>query len=235
MNMNIAFVLAGGSGTRMGNIEKPKQFLALGSKPIIIHTIEAFKINKNIDAILVLVPENWKGYTVDLIEKYDLDGENVFVHVGGASRNETILSGCKFIEDKFDEQDYIILTHDSVRPFITQRIIDENIKNVSRGFSVDTVIPAIDTIVCSENGNTISKIPNRNNMYQGQTPQTFYHSDFMQILTKVSVQDLSKYSDACGMFLDNGLGSVLVKGEQYNIKITTQYDLDIANSILEVK
>lgn len=232
--MNIALILAGGSGTRMGNVEKPKQFLKLGQKPILVHTIEAFLLNGNIDHVIVLVPDLWVQYTEDLIKNNNLLSDRLHVHEGGASRNETIISGCDFINKKLGIEDCVLVTHDSVRPFITQRIINDNISSAKSGVAVDTVIPAFDTIVRSVDGETIQDIPVRSELYLGQTPQSFKLSDFKEITSKLSHQELETFSDACGLFIKNNKQVKLVNGEQYNMKITTQHDLDLANSILRI-
>ena len=123
-----AVVVAGGIGTRMGNIEKPKQFLDLGSKPVIIHTIEKFVLHPGFEKVIVLTPRAWVGYTQDIVRKYIPGAEHVVVISGGDTRNETIMNSIRYIEaeGKLDDET-VIITHDSVRPFLTHRIIEENI------------------------------------------------------------------------------------------------------------
>ena len=84
-----------GKGTRMGNTEMPKQFLMLGDKPIIIHTIEQFMINPKIRKVIVCCPKVWVSYANDLLKKYDIDNDRVEVTAGGVNRNESIMNGCK--------------------------------------------------------------------------------------------------------------------------------------------
>ena len=160
-------ILAGGSGTRMGNTEMPKQFLMLGDRPIIIHTIEQFLINQSFSKIVVCCPKEWVSYAEDLLEKYNIDTERVEVTAGGATRNDTIINGCKLIEEKYGLTDKdVIVTHDAVRPFVNQRILDDNIKAAKKYDAVDTVIPATDTIVYSKDGKIITEIPDRKECYQ---------------------------------------------------------------------
>src|SRR5574344_2098175 len=94
-------ILAGGSGSRMGNTDMPKQFLMLGDKPIIMHTIEQFMMNPKFNRILVCCPKEWMSYAGDLLKKYDIDSEKVIVVAGGSSRNETVLNGCIYIRDNY--------------------------------------------------------------------------------------------------------------------------------------
>lgn len=233
--MIFAVILAGGTGTRMGNTEKPKQFLNLGSKPIIIHTIEKFYINSMFEKIIVLTPKEWVNYTMDLIEKFLPDSDNLVVIEGGNLRNDTIMAAIDYIEDNYDLDDNdIILTHDSVRPFVTYRIIEDNIKVSMKYGACDTVIPATDTIVESKNSKTVSNIPRRNMMYQGQTPQSFRILKLKELYGKLTEEEKELLTDACKIFLLKNEKVALVKGDSTNIKITYAYDLKVANSILSI-
>ena len=167
--MIYALILAGGIGSRMGNVEKPKQFLHIGQKPIIVHTLEKFYVNSKIDRIVVLCPEQWVSYTRDLLKKYIAASDNINIIAGGATRNETIMNGIRFIAEQGElAEDTVVVTHDAVRPFVTHRIIEENIELAQAGYACDTVIPATDTIVESMDGQAISAIPDRSKYYQGR-------------------------------------------------------------------
>lgn len=232
--MNYALVLAAGKGERMGHTSMPKPYLSLGEKPIVIHTIEQFLINKNIDKIVVCCEEDWVSYCKDLIKKYIPNNDNIFVVFGGKTRNETIYNGCKFISDQFGlKEEDIVVTHDAVRPFINQRIIEENLKKINEYDGVDTVICATDTIICSKDGKEIDKIPIRNEMYQGQTPQTFRLTKLINILESLTEEEKAILTDACKAFIIRGEKVGLVLGEESNIKITKIYDLKLANAILK--
>ena len=232
--MIYAEILAGGKGTRMGNTEMPKQFLLLGNKPIFIHTVEQFLLNRRVDKILICCPEQWMAYTRDTLKKYHADMERVFVVKGGTTRNETILNGCTFIEKNFGlNNDDIILTHDAVRPFINQRIIDDNIDGTLKYGAVDTVVEAFDTIVHSADGEVITNIPVRSEMYQGQTPQSFNIKLLMSFFNSLTNEEKEILTDACKAVVIKGNDVPLVKGEVYNMKITTQHDLKVANGLVE--
>ena len=226
-------ILAGGSGTRMGNTEMPKQFLMLGDRPIIIHTIEQFLINQSFSKIVVCCPKECVSYAEDLLEKYNIDTDRVEVTAGGSTRNETIMNGCKLIEEKYGLTDKdIVVTHDAVRPFVNQRILDDNIKLAKKFDAVDTVIPATDTIVYSKDGKVITEIPDRKECYQGQTPQTFNIKKLMELFESLNKKEKEILTDGCKIFSLKGENVGLVDGEVYNIKLTTLYDLKIARAIL---
>lgn len=232
--MIYAEILAGGKGTRMGNTELPKQFLMLGKKPIFVHTVEQFLLNRRIDKILICCPSQWMAYTRDTLKKYVFDTSKIDIVEGGKTRNDTILNGCYFIEKKYGiNDDDIILTHDAVRPFLTQRIIDDNIDEVLKYGAVDTVVEAFDTIVHSIDGKIITDIPVRKEMYQGQTPQTFNIKLLMSLFSSLTEEEKSILTDACKALVIKGTKVRLVKGESSNIKVTTQYDLKVANGLVE--
>lgn len=229
--MNFGGILAGGQGTRMGKTDLPKQFLMLGEKPIIIHTIEQFLISPVIDEIVVAVPANWISYTQDIVEKYCANN-TIHIIQGGNSRNDTIMNICKYISENSKEEENIVVTHDAVRPFITQRVIKDNVETCNKYDAVDTVIPATDTIVESKNGETISNIPVRNEMYQGQTPQTFKVKSFMNQYNNLTEEEKQILTDAAKVYVLKEKRVGLVKGELYNIKITTKHDLKMAKLML---
>ena len=232
--MIYAEILAGGKGTRMGNTNMPKQYLPLNKKPIIIHTIEKFILNDRFDKILVVTPKEWINHTKDIIKKFIGNNERLIVVEGGKDRNESIMNGIRYLERTVGIQDDdVIVTHDSVRPFLTHRIIEENIDMSLKYGAVDTVIEAIDTIIQSEDGEVISDIPVRDTMYQGQTPQSFNIKMLTAHYNSLTDQQKQILTDACKICALKGEKVKLVRGEVFNIKVTTPYDLRVANAIIQ--
>lgn len=232
--MIFAAILAGGVGSRMGNSDVPKQFLNLGDRPILIHTIEKFIINSKFDKILVLTPNNFINSTIDLIKNIEGETDKIIVLEGGETRNDTIRNAIKYIKSNFSiDDDSIIVTHDSVRPFVSHRIIEDNIKMASEYGACDTVIPATDTIVESVEGDTISSIPLRDHYYQGQTPQSFKINKLDSLYNNLSKEEIDSLTDAAKIFTLNNEDVFLVEGDVTNIKITYPYDLKLANTILK--
>jgi 2-C-methyl-D-erythritol 4-phosphate cytidylyltransferase len=159
---------------------------------------------------------------------------NIIVIEAGKVRNETIMNAIDYIETNFSiNNNDIIVTHDSVRPFVTHKIIEENIKAAKEHDACDTVIPASDTIVESVEGEFVKNIPNRINMYQGQTPQSFKILKLKQLYNNLSSNEKEILTDAAKIFIMNDEDVFLVKGEITNVKITYPYDLKVANSILK--
>ena len=221
-------VLAGGVGARMGNVEKPKQFMEVAGKPIIVLVLEKFVVHPGFDKVLVLSPKQWIRYTQDLIRKYIPQQERVIVLEGGDTRNETIMNAIRYLEQQeLLDEETVIVTHDSVRPFVTHRILEEK-----EFGACDTVIPATDTIVQSISHEIISDIPDRSIMYQGQTPQSFRAKKLKRVYESLTDQEKEILTDACKIFVIKGEDVRLVQGEVSNIKITYPYDLKVAESLI---
>ena len=208
-NNIFGIILAGGQGTRMGNAERPKQFMEIGKKPIIIHTIEKFAIHSAFDKVIVLSPRAWISHTRDLIRKYIPRSSNVVVVQGGSTRNETIMNGIRYIE--------------------------ENIRAAQECGACDTVIPATDTIVESAGHQFISSIPDRSTMYQGQTPQSFRAKKLRDIYESLTAAEKQILTDACKILVLKGEKVQLVEGDVTNIKITYPSDIRLAEALMEGK
>lgn len=229
-----AVILAGGMGIRMGNTEKPKQFIEIGNKPIVIHTIEKFYVHSTFDKILVLTPVSWMRPMQDLIDKYFNDNSKIVVLEGGQTRNLTIMNSINYIEKNNGlDNETIIVTHDAVRPFVTYRIIEDNIEFAKEYGACDTVISATDTIAVSSNNTYISDIPDRRIMYQGQTPQSFNAKKLKEIYESLSDDEKNNLTDAAKIMVLAGEKVHLVTGEVSNIKITYPYDIRVAQVLLD--
>lgn len=232
--MVFGVLLAGGVGSRMGNIAKPKQYLNIADKPIIIHTIEKFYINDKFEKLYVLCPEQWIHHTKNLIRRFIGETSRISVIRGGETRNETIMNAIRQIESEYAVDDEtIIVTHDSVRPFVTHRIIEENIEYAQKYGACDTAVPATDTIVQSEDNIVISDVPERSKMYQGQTPQTFRLKKLKELYEGLTEEEKKILTDAAKIFVMKGEKVYLVEGEVSNIKITYPYDLRVAETLIQ--
>ena len=228
-------ILAGGVGSRMNIADMPKQFLPLGEKPIIVHTIEKFLLNDKFDKIYVGVHADWLLHMSDLLKKYSLADERIELVRGGKDRTESILNVIKKIENdellSLSDND-IIVTHDSVRPFVTSRIIDENINMALKFGACGTVVSSVDTIITSKQGDTIDSVPERSTMYQGQTPQSFNLKLIKKLYDELTIGEKNILTDACKVCVLKNVPVRLVRGEYSNFKITTVTDYKIAQSMV---
>ncbi|GFI46513.1 ribitol-5-phosphate cytidylyltransferase 2 [Lachnospiraceae bacterium] len=227
--MVIAGIVAGGVGMRMGQNIRPKQFIDLMGKPIIIHTIEKFMVSPDIDYIIVGTHPDWLSLMYDLAYKYFIDTDKIFIISGGVNRNETIKNIAIAAREKCKAgDDAILVTHDAVRPFLSLRIIHENVQAVMKYGVCDTVAEATDTIVRSGDQEFITDIPVRREMYQGQTPQSFNIKLFEDVYNGMTEEELNIVTDACKLFYLRNYKVKLVKGDVANFKITYPFDLKMA-------
>ena len=232
--MNIALIVAAGSGSRMGNADKPKQFLPIYGKPLMIHTIEAFEVHDEIDALVVVTNEAYIDQVKVWCKQYDL-GKIKAVVAGGDSRQISVHNGLQAVKAiSKDPKNDIVLIHDAARPLISQRIITDNIRVCEKYDAVDTVIKASDTIVRSVNEETISDIPARNELYQGQTPQSFKLSLILDAHEYVKTHEVNNVTDDCKLVLSLGKEVRLVEGSKQNFKITTFDDLMMLKALLKI-
>lgn len=233
--MVFAAIMAGGMGSRMGNTALPKQFLPLGGRPVLIHTLERFLRVREVDELFVLCPPDWIDYTERQVQQY-LGDAPVTVIAGGSTRNDTLLCAIHHVYAHFpvDEQT-ILLTHDAVRPFVTEKMIVENILAVQADGACDTVIPATDTIVRSLDGDFIHEIPVRSELYQGQTPQSFRLAELRRTVESLTPEETEILTDACKIYTVRGKKVRLVAGSPTNMKITYADDLPLAEAILRAQ
>lgn len=231
--MNIAVVLAGGSGSRMGMVDRPKQFIDIYGKPVIIHTLEAFEINEKIDAICVVCVKEWQDDLSLWLKEYDIRKVR-WIANAGASRQESSLNALDAIKEACGDDDYVII-HDAARPLISQKIINENIVKVREYGACDTVVPAHDTIIRSVDGDTLDSIPARKELYMGQTPQSFKYSIVRKAYDDYFVlpeNERPEMTDDCGLVLHSGVKIGMAMGDKLNMKITTMEDLLLVKSIV---
>ena len=167
------------------------------------------------------------------MKKHIPEGKKITVIAGGSSRNGTLENAIEFIESNYEtDENTVIVTHDAVRPFLTHRIIEENVEAALSHGACDTVIPATDTIVESMDGKIISSIPDRSKMYQGQTPQSFRLKELERVLSSLTEDEKAILTDACKIFSIKNKDVFMVNGEVFNIKITYPYDLKVAHTLL---
>ena len=219
----------------MGNPDKPKQFWMMAERPVLVHTVEKFCMVSEFEQIIVLPPASWLNQTVDIIERYlPQFADRIAVVAGGAERNDTIMNAIAHIETTAGlADDDIIVTHDAVRPFVSFRIIEDNIAAAREYGACDTVIPATDTIVHSVDGQLIADIPVRNEYYQGQTPQSFNAMRLKSLFEELADADRAILTDACKILVLKGEPVALVKGDVANMKLTYTTDMRIARAMVE--
>ncbi len=225
-----AIILASGKGERFKSI-LPKQFSKLSGKTILEHTVSIFERQKKIDEIFIITLQEFISKIEDLIIKNKWKKVSK-VLAGGKTRQESSYIGLQAIEDK----ESIVLIHDAVRPFVSDKIIEEVINKLKIYKAVDVAIPSADTIIKINENSLINYIPERKFYWRGQTPQGFHLSIIKKAHEKAIKENFKKTTDDCGLILHYNLTPVYVaKGEDENIKITTPLDIYIADKIFQLK
>lgn len=230
--MVVAAILAGGSGTRMGT-SVPKQFLEIDSVPVIIRSINAFLRVKAVDCVIVSTGEDYIQLTEELIARYINTDKDIFVIRGGKTRSDTLLNVLTFMKERGVLEGSAVLTHDAVRPFINDRIIIENIEAAKKYGACNTCIPAVDTMLLSDDGEFISSVPDRSRLFHAQTPQSFDAKKLYELIMKIPEDDFRLLTDGCSVFTYHSEQVYMVRGENYNIKITFPEDLVRAEGIIK--
>lgn len=228
-----ALIFAGGTGLRMNARSKPKQFLELHGKPVIIYTIEIFERHPEVDSITVVCLENWITELKFQLEK-NLIKKVLVIVPGGKTGHDSITNGLLAMK-KFAAKDDIVLIHDGVRPLIRSEIITQNINAVRQYGSAITSSPALETEVeVEEHSKTIREVPKRNHMYTAKAPQSFYYGDILNAHEKADVAGF-KAIDSVDLLNHLGYRNLhIVPCSRYNIKITEPADYYIFRALYEV-
>lgn len=232
--MNIAVIFAGGVGKRMRSKEKPKQFLEIHGKPIIIHTIDIFEQHPDIDAIVVACVEEWISYFNELLSKFNINKVKKIV-AGGTSGQESIYNGLCAAESIAIDEKNVVLIHDGVRPLINSKVISDNINNVKKYNSAITTVKVKETIMVVDESSMIKHIPERKNSRLARAPQSFWLEDILSAHRKAIEEGMTEFIDSCSMMQYYGNDLFLVDGPEENIKVTTPDDFYILRAILDAK
>ncbi len=230
--MNIAVIFAGGSGRRMNTKDKPKQFLMIHGKPIIVHTIEKFQYHDRIDGIIVVCINDWIEYMEDLKYRYRLDKIGRIVP-GGESGQMSIYNGLKAAAEVYGEEGNVVLIHDGVRPLVGEDLIDENIRSVREYGSAITVNLAKETVILVDDEGQVTDVPSREHSRTAQAPQSFWLSDILAVQQEAIAGGITDAIDSCTLMRMFDKKVSVVVGPNYNIKITTPEDFYVFRALYD--
>lgn len=233
--MNIPVIFAGGSGKRMNTKSRPKQFLELNGKPIIIYTLELFDNHPDIDAIVVVCLETWISFLKKMLLKFEIN-KVVRIVPGGDTGQDSIYKGLCAAEEYSQEQgedNPIVLIHDGVRPLITNETITDNIVKVKECGSCITTVPAIETVIIDNHDGSLG-IPKRSDCMMARAPQSFYLKDIIEAHRRSQAEGKIDFIDSCSLMSHYGYKLGLVQGPMENIKITTPTDYFIFRAMVQI-
>ena len=228
--MTTALIFAGGTGKRMNTHSKPKQFLELHGKPVIVYTLEHFEKHQDIDNIIIVCLESWIKELKHFIKIYGFEKISQIVP-GGKSGDISIYNGLKALETTCVNDD-IILIHDGVRPLINAELISANIAKVKEYGVAITVEPVTESIVRLNGDNIIKDVPPREKMYSAKAPQSFRYGLIWDLYQQAKLQAIGTIDSAhlCSIF---GVEMHTVKSTPNNMKITAPQDYYIFRALYE--
>ena len=229
---NIALIIAGGSGARMGQ-DIPKQFLTVNEKPVIAYTLEAFQNHPEIDAIAVVCIEGWEQVLTAYAKQF---GITKLQHVipGGENGQGSIRNGVYELEKHYAPED-LVLIHDAIRPMVSAEIISDNIRVARQKGNAITVIPCAEAMLQTEDGKaSVGSYP-RDRLKRTQTPQAFRIGDICDLHRRALEQGITNSVASCTLMIEMGQQVYFSVGSEKNIKLTTVEDLDIFKALLVAK
>ncbi len=228
---NYAIILAGGIGKRMG-ADIPKQFLEIEGKPIIVYTLEKFQSNSQIESILVVCVKEWIEHLQYLIEKYNLSKVK-WITVGGKTGHDSIRNGVFFLKDKIESEDYVII-HDSVRPVLPQKAIDEVIRVAHEKGNASSSIHCHPPIVYTEDFQSGITDVDRDHVMLTASPQAYRFSLALKCYEKAEKENKHDFTFTSSLLIHYGERVFFAKGTTSNIKITQKEDLALFRALLSV-
>lgn len=230
--MNIAAIFAGGIGKRMETHDLPKQFLTVNDKPILVHTLEKFQNNKNIDAIVLASLADYIDYTWDLAKKYGLTKLKKIV-AGGITGQQSIHNALIAAKNVARETPAVVLIHDGVRPLIDDDLIDRNIETVKKYGNSITCVECKETITVVNDEGIIVETTDRASLRIARAPQCFLLDDILSAHERAILDGNTNMIDSCTLMKHYGYTLHITMGKSENIKITTPDDYHIFKSILD--
>lgn len=230
---NVAVIFAGGTGQRMNSRTKPKQFLELHGKPILIYTLEEFQKAPSIDGIILVMLESWISYSKQLVDRYRIDKVRTIIS-GGETGQQSIFNGLD-VAHKLYSDDSVVLIHDGVRPLVDIDIIEKCIECTRVNGSAITVSPAIETVALMETEGNVGKILPREACQMAKAPQGFRLGEIYSAHLNAQAAGKQSFIDSASLMQFYGYKLYTVQGPAENIKITSPSDFYILRAIVDAR
>lgn len=231
--MNIAIIFAGGTGLRMNTRTRPKQFLELHGKPILVYVLEHFQYHHQIDGIVVVCVEDWIDYCQTLIDRFCLTKVSAIV-AGGTTGQISIFNGLSKASEMYPE-DSVVLIHDGVRPLINEKTITDAIACTKRHGSAITITQAIETVTLRTETEQLGEIIDRSRCQMARAPQCFILNKILKAHCLAQTEGLYNFIDSASLMHHYGHSLFTIEGPVENIKITTPTDFYIFRALEEAK
>lgn len=231
--MNIALLLSGGRGIRMG-MDIPKQYMEAAGRTVISFCIERLSLHEGIDALWIVADSEWQEQITKELEKYDVRKKFRGFSVPGKNRQLSILHGLEDIR-KCKEAFKYIMIHDAVRPLVSEELISDCLTAVIAHDGVMPVLPMRDTVYESKDGKNISALLNRNQIFAGQAPELFCLEPYYEANLRLLPEKILTVNGSTEPAVMAGMDIVMISGDEENFKITTKADYEKFCKIIEEK
>lgn len=221
--MNIALVLSGGTGTRLGS-ELPKQYWEIAGKPVIVHTLEQFERFQAVLGVIVVASAEWAARIWEWKETY-----NLFklwdIAPAGMDRQQSIKSGLSAAKRFMKEEAGGVIVQDAARPLTSQDLLQRLVDGLEEAPAVMPVLPITDTTYTSADGEWVSGLLDRKTLFAGQAPEAFHFQPYCRLYEETPTEILSAMSGSCQLPYSKGWKVKMVPGNPENLKITYHADL----------
>lgn len=228
--MNIAILLSGGTGSRLGS-DIPKQYIEVNGKMIITYSLEVMCGHKDIDGIVIVVADEWKGKVKETLENLNSE-TNVFFTKPGANRQLSIYNALQEIavHDEFVASNVFI--HDAARPNLTYEMITSYLGAMEGHDGVLPVLPMKDTVYYSQDGTQVSNLLDRSKVFAGQAPEVFNFEKYYAACKALLPDKILTINGSTEPAILAGMNIAMVSGDENNYKITTKADLEKFNACM---
>lgn len=226
---NYVIILAGGIGSRLGG-PMPKQFLSLNDKPVIVHTLENFERNKNIDGIIIVCVRDWISHLKEILLEYKIS-KVIDIVEGGETGHDSTRNGIFSLREKLSFDDYIII-HDAARPILPQAAIDEMLKVAHDKGNASLAIPCYETVIYTDDGSSGDKQLDRCKIMRIQTPQTYRYGEILPLYDMAEKENKHDFVYADLVLIYYGKTVYFSKGFTNNIKITRKEDIPLCKALM---
>lgn len=232
--MNVAVVIAGGSGTRMG-FDIPKQFINVYDKPVLIYTLEGFQKHPEIDAIEVVCIDGWHDILRAYAKQYEIT-KLKWIISGGNTGQESIRNGVYFLENKCSDDDIVII-HDGIRPLVEPSVLSDVIRVCRIHGNAVTSMPYNEQIFVKNDGETTKKYIPRETLRRVSTPQAYKFKEVFEAYKEAFEKEIGIYGSSYTntMMVDLGKTLYFASGSDKNIKLTTTDDLELFKAHLRIE
>lgn len=229
--MNIAIILSGGTGTRMG-LSIPKQYIEVAGKPIIEYCLRTLLFHSRIDKIIIGVSDIWLDYVKNCVEQINSETP-VYYSKPGETRQGSVINALNVAKEHGTSDSDIVLIHDAARPLLSTQLITDCLNACDDADAVLPVIPVKDTTYLSHDGKNIDSLLERKTLWNGQAPEAFRFGSYFDANMRLTEEEINKITGSTEVSYRAGLKCVLIPGDTNNFKITTPEDLSNFESIIK--